>query len=735
MAHPIKTAMSVFSTLSLGVFTALYASMAYDSASVPAEPYAQGEVLITFHAGYAASSIETAQSIDNTLGSHQYTQQTYKNINSALIHSSGYTTEELVRKFNTLPSVASVSPNFINRLAADVNDTYYEGYQWNLNNTAQIGGTADADIDAPEAWGLEKGSKDVVVAVIDTGIDYTHEDLRHNMWDGRAYGLQYHGYDFASDSFGNNDDNPMPTLLHGTHVAGIIAAAANNIGVIGVAPNVSLMALKVFRSNGNAFDSDILEALNFISQKIDDGVNIVAINASYNNSGRSEVIRNAIAKLGRKGVVVCAAAGNNGADNDAIPTYPASYNLDNIIAVAATDRNDKFASFSNYGKNSVDIAAPGVDITSTIMHNTYDLQSGTSMAAPHVAGTVALLASYDAHSSMRQRIAAILQSAEPLESLYNKLHTSGRLNAHKALLHMQQEDNTTQDDTTVWITGAYGNNEDRNQTLSIAEATYLRVTVEGSLEQNYDFIYIYDAQGHQILQLDGSVNTTVVVAGNTIKARLVSDNSGTAAGVKVRIAAVQRGESSDNLTTWTTGRYGINDNRSQKLWIQDATRLKIHVKGETEAGYDYIYLYDKQGKQIAQLDGSINTTLEVDGDVITAKLVSDYAVVASGVTITIEAIGSADKKTHWATGAYGNDEDRSQTLFIRGATRLKVIITGETERYYDRFYIYDAHHNQVAQVNGIINQTLIVPGSQITARLVSDHFDTASGVSVSISAL
>lgn len=735
MAHLITTILIALGTTLIGISNTLYAGTNSSAATLSTEAYAQGEVLVTFNSAFSASSIQSTQTLNNTLGTHQYTQKTYNNFNSALIQSDAYTTEELVEKFRTLASVVSVAPNYVNHLTRDVNDTYYEDYLWNMNNTGQIGGTPDADIDAPEAWKIEKGSKDVVVAVIDTGIDYTHDDLRGNMWDGTAFGLKYHGYDFAADRFGGNDDNPMPELTHGTHVAGIIAAVSNHIGVIGVAPNISLMALKVFRSDGNAFDSDILEALTFISQKIDEGVNIVALNASYNSTGRSDIIRNAIAKLGDKGVIVCAAAGNDGTDNDATPMYPASYQLDNIISVAATDRHDALATFSNYGFNSVDIAAPGTNITSTVINNSYDLQSGTSMAAPHVAGTVALLASYNAKSTMMKRVTSILDSVDPLPSLAGSVSSGGRLNAHRALLHVQQDDNITQTERTVWSTGVYGNNEDRNQTLAIARAKYLKVTIEGMVEPNYDYIYIYDAAGHQILQLDGTINTTVTVPGNSIKVRLLSDNSQTASGVVVRIAATAAPVHSTDLTSWTTGQYGINENRSQILSIRDATLLQVSVTGETEVGHDFIYLYDKNGQEIARLDGNINTTLRVQGDTITAKLTSDYSVVASGVTISIKAVGSNDRKTTWSTGAYGNNEDRSQELFIRGATQLKITVVGETERYYDRFYLYDEHHNQVAQLNGVIDQTFILPGSTITARLVSDHYDGASGVRVSITAL
>ncbi len=734
MTYSVQKLSLLIGSIIISAITTLNAVVTESSSfQAQAEAYATGEVLIQFRDGYSASSVESKSQLNSILGANQYTQQIFHNLDTAVIHSDAYTTEELLEKMQNWNLVATVAPNYVNRLMVDVNDTYYSDL-WALHNTGQAGGTPDADIDAPEAWSIERGSKEVVIAVLDTGIDYTHHDLRENMWDGTAFGLPYHGYDFAADRLGRNDNDPMPYLSHGTHVAGTIGAVANTIGVIGIAPNVSLMALKVFRSDGNAFDSDILEALNFISQKVDEGVNIVAINASYGSSGRSEVIRNAIAELGTKGVLVCAAAGNESINNDLTPTYPANYDLDNIISVTATNREDRLADFSNYGPHSVDIAAPGVDITSTIPKNSYDTYSGTSMATPYVTGAVALLAAHRVQSTVAERKVALLESSDSLASLQGRIKSAGRLNVYNALQYRAPEHNTT--DITTWSTGAYTNNEDRNQTLSIHNARYLRVTVNGQTEEHYDFIYIYDAQGNQVLQLDGNISRSIVLPGNAITARLVSDNTQGSSGATVTITAVTHDSTNSNVTTWTTGRYGINEDRSRKLMMEKALRLHVTVTGETEAGYDFIYIYDKAGNEVAKLDGIINTTFTVEGDTITARLLSDYSVVASGVTVTIEAVyDHSNDITIWTTGAYGNNEDRTQTLSIAGATQLKVSVTGATERYYDFFYIYDEQNNPVAQLNGVIDRTFTIKGSSITARLVSDHFDGAKGVTVRIGAL
>jgi len=259
------------------------------------------------------------------------------------------------------------------------------------------------------------------------------------MWTGNAK----HGYDFAGDDDGNNDDDPMPDQpydkkghYHGTHVAGTIGAVGDNgIGVSGVAQEVSIMAVKVFRPKGYAYNSDILEGLDYVAQKIDEGENIVAINASYggDNGSQDDAVNDAIKKLGEKGLIFCAAAGNSSKDIDKKPSYPASYDAPNIITVAASDQDDKLASFSNYGKKSVDVAAPGTNILSTYPENKYAYLNGTSMATPNVVGTVALVASVYPNASVEERKAIILDNVDKKSTLQDKVLTDGRVNVNKAL--------------------------------------------------------------------------------------------------------------------------------------------------------------------------------------------------------------------------------------------------------------------------------------------------------------
>ncbi len=309
---------------------------------------------------------------------------------------------------------------------------------WGMHNTGQTGGTVDADIDAAEAWGINTGNSGVVVAVIDTGVDYNHEDLAANMWvnsgeipgdgldnDGNGYADDVHGINAIDDSGDPMDDNS-----HGTHTAGTIGGVGNNgIGVVGVNWNVSIMALKFLSSGGSGYTDDAIACIDYA---ITMGANVMS--NSWGGGGFDQALKDAIEAAGSANILFIAAAGNNGSDNDASPFYPASFDSNNIIAVAATDDDDKLAGFSNYGATSVDVAAPGVDIYSTIPGGAYAYKSGTSMAAPHVAGLVGLiLAQYGTGSSFMDVKTRVLAAIDQPPDIAGKVLTSGRINALKAL--------------------------------------------------------------------------------------------------------------------------------------------------------------------------------------------------------------------------------------------------------------------------------------------------------------
>lgn len=335
------------------------------------------------------------------------------------------------------PSVEAVELNFVHTPHLLPDDPSFSE-QWGLDNDGLPFGQDDADIDAPEAWELTTGSREVIIAVIDSGIDYNHPDLAANIWqnqdeiagngiddDDNGYIDDIRGYNFAAD---NADVFDYET--HGTHVAGIIGASSNNsVGVSGVSWNVQLMPLRFF---GGPESGSNAAAVNAILYAIDNGARV--INASWGGSTYSQILADAIAAANDEGVLFVASAGNDEVDNDVYRSYPASYELPNIISVAASTYYDSPANFTNYGRYSVDLMAPGYQIISTTVTNSYQTFSGTSMAAPHVTGVAALLLSQDPMRNAARLKDAILNTVDPSHPNFRYLSLSGgRLNAFNAL--------------------------------------------------------------------------------------------------------------------------------------------------------------------------------------------------------------------------------------------------------------------------------------------------------------
>jgi hypothetical protein len=344
------------------------------------------------------------------------------------------------------PGFKYVEPNFALWSTSIPNDPSFSN-EWGLNNTGQTGGTADADIDAPEAWDLTKGDGSVVVGVIDSGVDYTHPDLAGQIWtnpgevagdgidnDGDGYIDDTRGWDFYS-----NDNNPMDENGHGTHVSGTIAGSiGNGTGVAGIV-NAKIMPLRFLGPDGSGSTSGALAALNYATNmRTKYGVNIRVTNNSWGGGGYSQSMYDALQANNNAGELFIAAAGNGGPDqvgdnNDSVANYPSNYTNANVIAVAATDNRDTRASFSNYGATTVDLAAPGVSILSTYPNSQYAYLSGTSMATPHVSGVAALAFSYLPTATAAQVKSAILNGVDKISSMSGITVSGGRLNARKTL--------------------------------------------------------------------------------------------------------------------------------------------------------------------------------------------------------------------------------------------------------------------------------------------------------------
>jgi len=346
---------------------------------------------------------------------------------------SGRSLSATLRSLRNNRDVEFAEPNYILSAYVEPNDPRFD-VMWGLSNTGQTGGVPDADIDAPEAWDTQTGSN-VIIAVVDTGVDYNHADLSSNIWNNTAEiannGLDDDGNGFVDDvrgwDFANNDNDPMDDNDHGTHLSGTIAASGNNgIGITGISWSARIMPIKFLGSTGSGSTASAISAIDYA---VANGAHI--INASWGGGPFSAAMFSAISVANDAGVIFIAAAGNSANDNDSNPDYPSSYNLPNIISVAATDDADTLASFSNFGVTSVDLGAPGVAIISTIRNNGYASLTGTSMAAPHVAGVAALIVASNPGIGVTPLRRALLRT-DAVSDLLGRT-VAGRLNAFRAL--------------------------------------------------------------------------------------------------------------------------------------------------------------------------------------------------------------------------------------------------------------------------------------------------------------
>lgn len=383
---------------------------------------------------------------------------------------AGFDIERAISIIRSNPIVDFAEKNYLVYALTIPNDTHWSKL-WGLYNTGQSGGTSRSDIHAPEAWDISTGSPNVIVAVIDTGIDYNHAELDDNIWlnsgecgsgketngiddDGNGYEDDWHGWDFVSDDNDPMDDNSQNQSYHGTHVAGIIGAIGNNgAGVAGVTWDVQLMPLRVLDEEGTGSTADIINAIDYAT---DNGAHIS--NNSYGSSSYSQSAFNAISQAQSAGTLFVAAAGNNSANNDSTPFYPASYNLNIILSVLSTEDNDDLSGFSNYGHASVDIGAPGgedgsqsnYNIYSTNYSQGYQYHAGTSMAAPYVTGGAALALGKCPQMTYSQLKARILETADYVSYLSNKCVSDGRLNVYNLIYDSAVPNGTPDNLSGTW---------------------------------------------------------------------------------------------------------------------------------------------------------------------------------------------------------------------------------------------------------------------------------------------
>lgn len=386
--------------------------------------YEPGELIVKYRSGGEGRRGE----LHRRHGSHKMKEFASYDMERVKVRS-GASVEDAVREFENDPDVEYAEPNFLVQALTVPTDPSFTQL-WGMEK-----------INAPAAWDTITGSAEVVVAVIDSGIDVNHSDLKANLWvntlelngkpgvddDGNGIIDDIHGYNAISGSGNLTDD-----VGHGTHVAGTIGATGNNgVGVAGVNWNVRIMACKFLAAAGGGTAADAIDCLHYVEQMKRRGVNIVASNNSWGGGGYSRALHDAIAA--QQDILFIVAAGNDGTNSDATATYPACYKLPNVVAVAATTSTDSMATFSQFGRHTVHVAAPGSAIYSTSPGNSYATHSGTSMATPHVTGLAALIKAARPTADWRGIRNLLLTGGNPLPSLAGKTVTGRQIDAFGSL--------------------------------------------------------------------------------------------------------------------------------------------------------------------------------------------------------------------------------------------------------------------------------------------------------------
>jgi subtilisin family serine protease len=451
------------------------------------------------------------------------------------------------------PAVEYVQPNYVYRAigASEPNDSDFVKL-WGLNNTGQADssgqtGKAGADINVLPLWAQgHTGRKDVLVAVIDTGINWDHPDLKDNLFtnsgeiagngvddDKNGFVDDVHGWNFHANNANSNDDHS-----HGSHCAGTIGGTGNNgLGIAGVVWNVSLLPVKFLGADGSGSTAGAIGAVRYATL-----MGAKVLSNSWGGGSYDRALEEAIEASHAAGAVFVAAAGNSSLNNDQSATYPANYPVPNVISVAATDNRDALASFSNFGKRKVHVAAPGVRVWSSVLGSEYKSYSGTSMATPHVAGAAALMLSINSAWSAEEIKDRLIRSSDPVPALARKVLSGGRMNLANAVAGVFPP--KPGPDESLWRDEAYSAesphpytaNQTYNFSVSAPGAQYVRVIFERvDTEAKYDPIDVIDAQGQVVDSVSGKEAdyVTEYVQGDALTLRFKTDASVNGWGFKV----------------------------------------------------------------------------------------------------------------------------------------------------------------------------------------------------------
>jgi len=410
----------------------------------PAVTHSADRILVKFKAGVSEKAMHKALGIQRGKSIQNQTKtRSFKSFSGLKLVTlpPGRDVNDAISQLSKNPNIEFAEPDFEYQLESTPNDASFTNL-WGMNNTGQTiwgqVGTADVDINAPEAWNVTTGSSSVVIAVLDSGVNHTHPDLIDNMWnnpDETSNGVDDDGNGYIDDIVGidayNSDSNPMDDNKHGSHVAGTISGVGNNsIGVSGVSQSTKIIGCKIGNAGGSIFVSAAVICMDYVLDlKTNKGVNIVATNNSWGGGSYSSAMYDAIEAHMNAGILFIAAAGNNGTNNDTTPHYPSNYYLPNVISVAATDNKDALASFSEYGRRTVHIGAPGVGIYSTTLGTSYEYLQGTSMATPMVSGLIALLAAQDNTRTWKQLKNLAIAGGKDIASLDTTTVSGRRIRA------------------------------------------------------------------------------------------------------------------------------------------------------------------------------------------------------------------------------------------------------------------------------------------------------------------
>lgn len=549
----MKTKGTLLALLSLSLSNLTFAKV---DKAVRKITYVPGEVIVKLKGHDATKSFHSNIKLLKSIGSEKsfVLNVGFGNLYKLKLNGKA-NLQAAIKELNQNPDVEYAEPNYIYHAIDYVANTPVDpkfpllwGLKNNGNNEPAKDGTtstptvgvAGADINAGGAWEVQRGSKTIRVAVIDTGIDYNHPDLKDNIAvnvkekngkagvddDGNGYVDDVYGYDFA-----NNDADPMDGHSHGTHCAGTIGGVHNNQGVAGVMAEVSLVPIKFLSDSGSGSTEAAVLAIDYATKL---GVNVMS--NSWGGGGFSKALEDSIKAARDRGIVFVAAAGNDSANNDSSPHYPSSYDLDNVISVASHTISDNLSSFSCYGRRSVHVAAPGSNILSTINNGGYAVYSGTSMATPHVSGTVGLLLSEIPTLTPSEVRARVIATSVPVRAYKGKTVSGGRINAYNLVTDTRPARN--EPDPTAWVRSSldqafesshpYDNARTLEKTITVPGAKYLRVIVEKyDLESGYDVLSVLSGAGEEADKISGAGENyaSEYVEGSTLKLRFTSDSS------------------------------------------------------------------------------------------------------------------------------------------------------------------------------------------------------------------